>query len=103
VTPTPTVVSGCPAAVSTTDICTTCVTAACVIEATVTVSCECPNPPMTIYSSHPCDLGCDGLGCATVYKVETAACEFHPFSVLSVYPSAFDGLVSCGKEMRGAF
>ncbi|KAK0620077.1 hypothetical protein B0T14DRAFT_603741 [Immersiella caudata] len=70
----------CPAAVSTTDICSTCVTAACVIEATITAACGCPNPPLTIFSSHPCSLGCGGLGCATVYTVVTEPCTGGPGS-----------------------
>ncbi|KAL2018667.1 hypothetical protein VTK56DRAFT_502 [Thermocarpiscus australiensis] len=72
-TPSPVSVSGCAAAVSTTDICTTCVTADCVILATVTISCGCPDPPATIFRSHPCDRGCSGLGCATVYTVVTSS------------------------------
>ncbi|KAK4155879.1 hypothetical protein C8A00DRAFT_13135 [Chaetomidium leptoderma] len=66
-------VSGCAAVVSTTDICTTCVTAACVIEATVTAGCGgCAATAPTIYHSFPCDQGCGGLGCKTIYNVVTA-------------------------------
>ncbi|KAK3379656.1 hypothetical protein B0T24DRAFT_612568 [Lasiosphaeria ovina] len=67
-------VSGCAAVVSTTDICSTCFTADCVILATITVNtnCGCPATPATIYSSHPCALGCGGLGCGTAYTVVTA-------------------------------
>ncbi|KAK0643741.1 hypothetical protein B0T16DRAFT_416558 [Cercophora newfieldiana] len=80
-TASPTVTAAsCPAAVSTTDICSTCVTAACVIEATITAACGCPNPPETIFSSHPCSLGCGGLGCATVYTVVTEPCTGGPGS-----------------------
>ncbi|KAK1755407.1 hypothetical protein QBC47DRAFT_413174 [Echria macrotheca] len=75
-----TAVSGCPAAVSTTDICSTCVTADCVVEQTMTVPCGCPSPPLTLLSSHPCSLGCDGLGCATVYEVVTEACTQGPIT-----------------------
>lgn len=71
----PTLVSGCAAAVSTTSICSTCVTAACVYEETMTVSCGCPSPAVTIFASHPCDLGCDDLGCGTITKVVTEACR----------------------------
>ncbi|KAK3318134.1 hypothetical protein B0H66DRAFT_602736 [Apodospora peruviana] len=72
--PTPTVVSGCPAILSTTDICSSCVTPECVILATATASCGCPDPLVTVYRSHPCDLGCAGLGgCKTVWTVESAA------------------------------
>ncbi|KAK0750897.1 hypothetical protein B0T18DRAFT_478048 [Schizothecium vesticola] len=67
----PTLVSGCAAALSTTSICSTCVTAACVYEETITVSCGCPSPPLTIFASHPCELGCDNLGCGTITKVVT--------------------------------
>ncbi|KAK3389267.1 hypothetical protein B0H63DRAFT_463296 [Podospora didyma] len=77
VTATPTLVSvsGCAAVVSTTDICSTCFTADCVVLATITVNtdCGCPATPVTIYSSHPCDLGCDGLGCGTAYTVVTTS------------------------------
>lgn len=72
----PSLVSGCAAAVSTTSICSTCVTAACVYEETMTVSCGCPSPAVTIFASHPCDLGCDDLGCGTITKVVTEACRF---------------------------
>ncbi|KAK1831291.1 hypothetical protein QBC39DRAFT_351561 [Podospora conica] len=71
----PTLVSGCAAAVSTTSICSTCVTAACIYEETMTVSCGCPSPPVTIYASHPCELGCDNLGCGTFTKVVTEPCR----------------------------
>lgn len=72
---------GCAPVVSTTDICSTCVTAACVVPATVTAGCGCPDPPATVFRSHPCDLGCEGLGgCRTVYTVVRAdgdgECEF---------------------------
>ncbi len=66
---------------STTDICSTCVTAACVVEATVTAGCGCPETPVTIYHSYPCELGCDALtACGTFYKVVTATdCELSLF------------------------
>jgi hypothetical protein len=66
--------------VSTTDVCSTCVTAACVVPATVTAGCgTCADTAPTIFRSFPCDEGCDNLGCKTVYEVVTAtdnACEF---------------------------
>ncbi|KAK4032697.1 hypothetical protein C8A01DRAFT_20258, partial [Parachaetomium inaequale] len=66
-------VSGCAAVVSTTDICTTCVTAACVVPATITAGCGgCGDAPPTVYRSFPCDQGCDNIGCKTVYSVVTA-------------------------------
>ncbi|KAL2165026.1 hypothetical protein VTH06DRAFT_322 [Thermothelomyces fergusii] len=67
-------VSGCAAVVSTTDICSTCVAAACVVPVTITAGCGgCPESPPTVYRSFPCDEGCDNLGgCRTVYSVVTA-------------------------------
>ncbi|KAK3294169.1 uncharacterized protein B0H64DRAFT_374990 [Chaetomium fimeti] len=66
-------VSGCAAVVSTTHICSTCVTMACVVPATVTAGCDgCGETPPTIYRSFPCDEGCDNIGCQTIYSVATA-------------------------------
>lgn len=41
----------------------------------MTVSCGCPSPAVTIFASHPCELGCDDLGCGTITKVVTEACR----------------------------
>jgi hypothetical protein len=41
----------------------------------MTVSCGCPSPPVTIFASHPCELGCDNLGCGTFTKVVTESCR----------------------------
>lgn len=89
----PTLVSGCAAAVSTTSICSTCVTAACVYEETMTVSCGCPSPAVTIFASHPCELGCDNLGCGTITKVVTEACRF------SVLEGGVLMLTCCGFQV----
>ncbi|KAK3307175.1 uncharacterized protein B0T15DRAFT_501728 [Chaetomium strumarium] len=70
-------VSGCAAVVSTTAICSTCMTVDCVVPATITAGCgTCPDTPPTIYRSYGCDEGCgaEGLGgCKTVYSVVTAS------------------------------
>ncbi|KAK4233347.1 hypothetical protein C8A03DRAFT_38946 [Achaetomium macrosporum] len=68
-------VSGCAAVVSTTAICSTCMTIDCVVPATITAGCgSCPDTPPTIYRSFPCDQGCSNLGgCKTVYSVVTAS------------------------------
>lgn len=59
--------------VSTTDICLTCVTMACVAPATITAGCSgCGETPPTIYRSFPCDQGCDNIGCKTVFSIVTA-------------------------------
>lgn len=76
-------VSGCAAVVSTTDVCTTCMTVACVVPATITAGCgDCGESPPTIYRSFPCDEGCNNLGCKTVYSIVTATtdsdCELFP-------------------------
>ncbi|KAH6855919.1 hypothetical protein B0I37DRAFT_411878 [Chaetomium sp. MPI-CAGE-AT-0009] len=71
-------VSGCAAVVSTTDICNTCVTMACVVPATITAGCNgCGETPPTIYRSFPCDGGCENIGCQTIYTIatETDNCE----------------------------
>ncbi|EAQ87434.1 hypothetical protein CHGG_04053 [Chaetomium globosum CBS 148.51] len=66
-------VSGCAAVVSTTNVCSTCVTMECVAPATITAGCgSCDETPPTIYRSFPCDQGCDNIGCKTVFSVETA-------------------------------
>ncbi|KAL2177787.1 uncharacterized protein P884DRAFT_199726 [Thermothelomyces heterothallicus CBS 202.75] len=66
-------VLGCPAVVSTTDVCSTCVAAACVVPATITAGCgDCPESPPTVYRSFPCEEGCNNIGCRTVYSVVTA-------------------------------
>lgn len=70
----------CPAVLSTTAICTTCMTADCVTEATLTVSCGCPAAPFTVFTSLGCDNGCAGLGCQTVYEIVSAStCELSSF------------------------
>ncbi|KAG7287203.1 hypothetical protein NEMBOFW57_006708 [Staphylotrichum longicolle] len=68
-------VSGCPAVVSTTMICSTCMTAACVVPATIVAGCgSCPATPPTIYRGFPCDQGCSNLGpCKTIYEIVTAS------------------------------
>ncbi|KAL2196947.1 hypothetical protein P885DRAFT_60942 [Corynascus similis CBS 632.67] len=69
-------VSGCAAVVSTTDVCTTCMTVACVVPATITAGCgDCGESPPTIYRSFPCDEGCNNLGCKTVYSIVTATTD----------------------------
>ncbi|KAL2171528.1 hypothetical protein VTG60DRAFT_2696 [Thermothelomyces hinnuleus] len=77
-------VSGCAAVVSTTDICSTCLAAACVVPATITAGYgDCPESPPTVYRSFPCDEGCYNIGCRTVYSVVTATGsvrESHPRS-----------------------
>ncbi len=79
-------VSGCAAVVSTTNVCTTCMTADCVYEATITAGCDgCSDVPPTVYKSFPCDQGCSGLGCKTVFSVMTVtggACVFFLLGVL---------------------
>ncbi|KAK4099222.1 hypothetical protein N658DRAFT_430307, partial [Parathielavia hyrcaniae] len=64
-------VSGCAAVALTREVCNTCVTLACIVEATITAGCDgCPAPPPTIYRSSPCDQGCAGLGgCQTTFRV----------------------------------
>ncbi|KAK4110375.1 hypothetical protein N656DRAFT_292227 [Canariomyces notabilis] len=86
ITATPTIesVSGCPAVVSTTHVCSTCMTIQCVASVTITAGCgTCPASPPTIYRGYPCEEGCSALtGCKPVYTVVTAAageggeCEF---------------------------
>ncbi|KAL2258517.1 hypothetical protein VTK26DRAFT_8149 [Humicola hyalothermophila] len=70
-------VSGCAAVVSTTAICSTCMTIACVEPVTVTAGCgTCPETAPTIFRSHGCEEGCNGLGgCQTVYTVVTAGSD----------------------------
>ncbi|KAK3939012.1 hypothetical protein QBC46DRAFT_355364 [Diplogelasinospora grovesii] len=58
-------VSGCGVVYKTTDVCSTCVRPQCELQATVTVTCGCRDPVATIYQSHPCSMGCAGLGCYT--------------------------------------
>ncbi|SPQ25366.1 d518b934-6f69-4895-b448-2939b611c5c5 [Thermothielavioides terrestris] len=66
-------VSGCAAVVSTTDVCSTCLTIDCVVPATITAGCDgCPTAAPTVYRSFPCDQGCNVVGCKTVYTVVTA-------------------------------
>ncbi|KAH6632508.1 hypothetical protein F5144DRAFT_593245 [Chaetomium tenue] len=66
-------VSGCAAVVSTTDVCSTCVTMECIALATITAGCgSCGETPPTIYRSFPCDEGCDNIGCKTLFSVVTA-------------------------------
>ncbi|KAK0636454.1 hypothetical protein B0T17DRAFT_651238 [Bombardia bombarda] len=65
--------SQCPTVSRTVDICSSCFTADCITTQTVTASCGCPEPLVTIFRSHPCALGCDGLGaCATEYALLNA-------------------------------
>lgn len=70
-------VSGCPAVLSVTAVCNTCVTLACITTAAVTVGCPgdtCPAVPATVFTGYPCESGCEGLGgCQTVYAIVTAA------------------------------
>ncbi|KAM7201791.1 hypothetical protein V8F20_004752 [Naviculisporaceae sp. PSN 640] len=64
--PSTTSVSVCPTIVSTTNICSECVTIACVASLTVTAPCGCETPAATIFRDHPCGIGCAGLeGCQT--------------------------------------
>ncbi|KAL0471747.1 hypothetical protein QR685DRAFT_439345 [Neurospora intermedia] len=67
----PTPVSECPIIISTTSVCSTCMTIDCVTVSTVTAGCTCANPPMTVYQSWGCEKGCDALpsGCKTLYEV----------------------------------
>ncbi|KAL2267360.1 hypothetical protein VTJ83DRAFT_4637 [Remersonia thermophila] len=71
-------VSGCPAVVSTADVCATCITLQCVVSLTVTAGCgSCAADAVpTLYSSWPCDgpAGCPS-GCKTLYAVSTASAD----------------------------
>ncbi|KAK4134652.1 hypothetical protein BT67DRAFT_441817 [Trichocladium antarcticum] len=88
-------VSGCAAVVSTTDICSTCMAVACVVPATVTAGCGgCAETAPTIFRSHGCDRGCDGLGgCKTVYTVVTSSGDVCSVSTAGT-GSALSGTVS---------
>ncbi|KAK4188174.1 hypothetical protein QBC35DRAFT_497175 [Podospora australis] len=69
-------VSGCPAVLSITMVCNTCVTLECITIASITVGCPgdpCGATPATIRTGYPCDNGCSGLGgCRTSYRVVSA-------------------------------
>ncbi|KAK3952451.1 hypothetical protein QBC32DRAFT_142547 [Pseudoneurospora amorphoporcata] len=68
-------VSECPIIISTTSVCSTCMTIDCVTVETVTAGCTCANPPMTVFQSWGCEKGCDALpgGCKTLYEVVSEA------------------------------
>ncbi|KAK0726295.1 hypothetical protein B0T21DRAFT_371345 [Apiosordaria backusii] len=85
--------SGCPAVLSVTDICSTCVTLACITTAEVTVGCSgCPEAPATVFTGYPCEGGCDGLGgCKTLYQVVTAQADQCESGPLIPLPSITDG------------
>ncbi|KAK4663631.1 hypothetical protein QC763_610080 [Podospora pseudopauciseta] len=86
-------VSGCPAVLSITDICSTCMTLACITTAEVTVGCSgCPEIPATVFSGYPCEGGCDQLGgCKTLYQVVTAQADQCESGPLVPLPSITDG------------
>ncbi|KAK0667811.1 hypothetical protein QBC41DRAFT_227582 [Cercophora samala] len=92
-------VSGCPAVLSVTDICSTCMTLACITTAEVTVGCSgCPEIPATVFSGYPCEGGCDQLGgCKTLYQVVTAQadqCESGPLIPLPSITSGGESTIS---------
>ncbi|KAK4096212.1 hypothetical protein N658DRAFT_527903 [Parathielavia hyrcaniae] len=94
-------VSGCGAVALTREICNTCVTLACIVEATITAGCDgCPAPPPTIYRSFPCDQGCGGLGgCQTTYRVVTppdGVCETALLPTLTTSPSSLPSSTAGG-------
>ncbi|KAK4224662.1 hypothetical protein QBC38DRAFT_485067 [Podospora fimiseda] len=68
-------VSGCPAVLSVTALCSTCMTLACIETATISAGCDgCPSAPATIFTGYPCENNCEGLGgCKTEYLVVSAA------------------------------
>ncbi|KAK3985453.1 hypothetical protein QBC44DRAFT_335043, partial [Cladorrhinum sp. PSN332] len=80
-------VSGCPAVLSVTALCNTCVTLACIETAYVTAGCDgCPSVPATVFTGYPCEDNCAGLGgCKTEYMVVSAAdpgeCKSEPETV----------------------
>ncbi|KAM7187603.1 hypothetical protein V8F33_011159, partial [Rhypophila sp. PSN 637] len=65
-------VTTCPTILSLTEVCSECVTIACIAPLTVTAPCGCPDQPLTKYDAHPCGMGCAGLeGCQTETTVVT--------------------------------
>ncbi|KAK4208545.1 hypothetical protein QBC37DRAFT_431821 [Rhypophila decipiens] len=70
--PSQTTVTTCPTILSLTEVCSECVTIACIAPLTVTAPCGCPDQPVTKYDAHPCGMGCAGLeGCQTETTVVT--------------------------------
>ncbi|KAK4169798.1 hypothetical protein QBC43DRAFT_38352 [Cladorrhinum sp. PSN259] len=80
-------VSGCPAVLSVTALCNTCVTLACIETAYITAGCDgCPSAPATVFTGYPCEDNCAGLGgCKTEYMVVSAAdpgeCKSEPQTI----------------------
>ncbi|KAK0620775.1 hypothetical protein B0T14DRAFT_522123 [Immersiella caudata] len=72
ITPPPNPATACPTVISTTNLCRTCAVPACLVISTLTQHCKCPNEPAVAFTSHPCELQCKGIGCATTYKIVTA-------------------------------
>ncbi|KAK0641815.1 hypothetical protein B0T16DRAFT_496449 [Cercophora newfieldiana] len=64
-------VTACPTVTSTTNLCRTCAVPLCLVLSTLTQHCKCPNDPVTAFTSHPCELQCKGIGCATSYTIVT--------------------------------
>lgn len=75
----------CPTITSTTAVCSTCIRPQCMEIETVTPGCGCAEQVATVFTDHPCEMGCPG-GCAgTEYIIATESIECEASAPTATY------------------